>query len=67
MLTELYIEALIADGRERGRAERQAFMQSLQEILTPEQWAEIEVAKSRPAMNASSAWVSGSEAAEGPR
>jgi len=36
------IEALIAESRQRGREERQAFMHSLQDILTPEQWAEIE-------------------------
>jgi Spy/CpxP family protein refolding chaperone len=36
------IEALIADARQNRREARQAFMQSLQDILTPEQWAEIE-------------------------
>jgi Spy/CpxP family protein refolding chaperone len=36
------IDALIADNRQRGRAARESFLQSLEEILSPEQWAEIQ-------------------------
>lgn len=36
------IEALIADSQQRLRQERDVFRQTLQEILTPEQWASVE-------------------------
>ncbi len=36
------IRALIAEGRERGREERSAFLSSLETILTPEQFSEIQ-------------------------